>query len=352
MCQLHSGFRYPPAAPKTFGLETREPLRFGRSRREPEPNVAAIGRQSRIAVAGAGSVGCYVGGCLALAGRAVTLLARPALAEAISRRGLRISDLDGADRTLAPSTISCTADPASALSGAGLVLLTVKSGATREMAELIARHAPSDAVVVSLQNGVGNLEVMRGYLQGSQRAVPGMVAFNVVQTQDAEQPPRFHRGTSGGIVIASGIGGLRDCLHVPGLSVTERGDMAAVLWGKLLLNLNNALNALSGLPLATQLADRRWRLLLAAQMDEALAVLKAAQHPSGLHGGRAAARHPADPAAARCAVPGRGAAHDVDRSAGALLHVGGPAAAPRRPRSTTCRAPSWHSPRGQACRRP
>ena len=49
-----------------------------------------------------------------------------------------------------------------------------------------------------------------------------------------------------------------------------------VQWGKLLLNLNNALNALSGLPLATQLADRRWRLLLAAQIEEALAVLKAA----------------------------------------------------------------------------
>ena len=58
-------------------------------------------RTSRIVVAGAGSIGCYVGGCLALAGRDVTLLLRPALAEAIAQHGLRISDLDGADRTLA-----------------------------------------------------------------------------------------------------------------------------------------------------------------------------------------------------------------------------------------------------------
>ena len=53
-------------------------------------------------------------------------------------------------------------------------------------------------------------------------------------------------------------------------------DMTAVLWGKLILNLGNAINALSGLPLAEQLADRRWRLLFAAQMDEALSVMRRA----------------------------------------------------------------------------
>ena len=57
--------------------------------------------------------------------------------------------------------------------------------------------------------------------------------------------------------------------------------MTAVLWGKLVLNLGNALNALSGLPLAEQFADRRWRLLLAAQMDEALAVMRARRHQAG-----------------------------------------------------------------------
>ena len=51
--------------------------------------------------------------------------------------------------------------------------------------------------------------------------------------------------------------------------------MNAVLWGKLVLNLGNAINALSGLPLAEQFADRRWRLVLAAQIDEALAVMRA-----------------------------------------------------------------------------
>jgi 2-dehydropantoate 2-reductase len=236
----------------------------------------ATGRQSRIAVAGAGSIGCYVGGCLALAGRNVTLLARPALVEAMAGSGLRISDLEGADRTLAPGAVRCTTDPARALGGADLVLLTVKSGATHEMAQLVARHAPADAVVVSLQNGVGNLDALRAWLAATQRPVAGMVPFNVVQTRGEGQAPRFHRATSGVVLVSAGIDGLREALDVPGLPVAEHADMRNVLWGKLLLNLNNALNALSGLPLATQLADRRWRLLLASQMKEALAVLKAA----------------------------------------------------------------------------
>ncbi len=69
--------------------------------------------------------------------------------------------------------------------------------------------------------------------------------------------------------------GLADDLSAPGLDVRHHPDMQSVLWGKLLMNLNNALNALSGLPLAAQLADRNWRLLLADQMTEGLKVLSA-----------------------------------------------------------------------------
>jgi 2-dehydropantoate 2-reductase len=65
-------------------------------------------------------------------------------------------------------------------------------------------------------------------------------------------------------------------LSVLDLSVHEPRDIAAALWGKLLINLNNALNALSGLPLREQIGDLQWRRLMAAQMTEALRVLRAA----------------------------------------------------------------------------
>jgi 2-dehydropantoate 2-reductase len=87
------------------------------------------------------------------------------------------------------------------------------------------------------------------------------------------------------MLIAPGVPGLRNALDVAGAAVAEHADMTGVLWGKLILNLNNALNALAGVPLTQQLADRRWRLLLAAQIDEALAILKLAGiRPAGVEG--------------------------------------------------------------------
>ena len=235
-----------------------------------------LDRTTAIAVAGAGSIGCYAGGCLALSGRAVTLLARPRIIDAAGQIGLAIVDLDGRERRLGPSALAAAADPVQAFTGAGLVLVTVKSGDTAEMAELIARHAPLDATIVSLQNGTGNAARLRRSLPATQRVVAGMVPFNVVQDETPGAPLAFRRTTSGEVHVEADVPGLVDLLSVEGFQVAPAADMTAVLWGKLVLNLGNALNALSGLPLAEQLADRRWRLLFAAQMDEALAVMRRA----------------------------------------------------------------------------
>jgi 2-dehydropantoate 2-reductase len=236
----------------------------------------AIGSNARITIAGAGSVGCYIGGCLVLAGRNVTFLLRQSLAEAFAQHGVRITDLDKTDRIIAPARLKLTTDPASALADADVILVTVKSGATTTMADLIAKHARASAVVVSLQNGVDNVDLLRRRLGPTRWVLAGMVPFNVIQMRPGDAPPRFHRATSGTILVGSGCPGLRDCLNVMGATVAEHNDMAGVLLGKLVINLNNALNALSGLSLVAELSDRRWRLLFARQIDEALNILKAA----------------------------------------------------------------------------
>ena len=165
------------------------------------------------------------------------------------------------------------------------MLVTVKSGATGTMAGLIARHAPSDAVVVSLQNGVGNVAVLRAHLGESARWSAAWCRSTSCRRAPMATAPRFHRATSGTLLIGAGIPACATLLDVPGMAVAERSDMDGVLWGKLVLNLNNALNALCGLPLAQELADARWRRLLAAQIEEALAVLKATGiAPAGVEG--------------------------------------------------------------------
>jgi 2-dehydropantoate 2-reductase len=222
-----------------------------------------------IAVAGAGNIGCFVGGMLAAAGGNVALLARPRVSGEIESHGLRLTSFDGFDQTIASTRLRLSDDPA-ILGNAGVVLVTVKSADTAEIAEVIARHAPADAVIVSLQNGVGNIAVLRERLPG-RRVLAGMVPFNVISAGEG----RFHRATSGDIVIEQDDAATAATLSVPGLTMRATENIAGVQWGKLLVNLNNALNALAGLPLRRQLAQRSWRRLLADQMAEGLAAIKA-----------------------------------------------------------------------------
>lgn len=222
-----------------------------------------------IGVAGAGSIGCFVGGMIAAAGRRVVLLARPRVIAEIDHHGLRLTSFEGLDRKIAANELTLSDDPA-LFADAGVVLVTVKSADTAEIADLIAHHARSDAVIVSLQNGIGNVAVLREKLPG-RLVLAGMVPFNVIAIGEG----RFHRATSGDIVIEQDAAGTAERLSVPGLTMRPTADIAGVQWGKLIVNLNNALNALSNLPLRQQLAQRAWRRLFADQMAEGLAAIRA-----------------------------------------------------------------------------
>jgi 2-dehydropantoate 2-reductase len=229
-----------------------------------------IDEHARIAVYGAGSIGCFIGGLLALAGRHVTFLARLHIGAELAAHGLLISDLDGLEAQLASAALNVQTR-AEFLRETGLVLLTVKSRHTQAAAEEIAALTRPDVPVLSLQNGVDNLSLLRERL-GRDRVLGGITAFNVVHKGQG----LFRRATSGGIVIESGRPDILRLLSVPNLQVSDTPDIEGVQWGKLVLNLNNGLNALSGLPLLTQLQDRAWRRLLSDQIAEALRVSHAA----------------------------------------------------------------------------
>jgi 2-dehydropantoate 2-reductase len=226
-----------------------------------------------IGVAGAGSIGCFVGGMLAAGGKRVTLLARPRVIAEITASGLRLSSFDGSDQKLAANKLALSENP-NAFSDAAIVLVTVKSADTSGMAEIIAKNAPEDAVIVSLQNGISNLALLREKLPG-RRVLGGMVPYNVIALGEG----RFHRATSGDIVIEQDDAGTASSLSVPGLKMRATKNIEGVQWGKLLLNLNNALNALADLPLRRQLAQRGWRRLYADQVAEGLAAIRA----EGIH---------------------------------------------------------------------
>ena len=223
-----------------------------------------------ICIVGAGSIGCYVGGRLAATGADVTFVGRARIADEVRKHGLHLTDYRGADlRVEAPAF----GTDASVAADADLVLVTVKSAATREVAESLATVMRPDALVMSLQNGVHNAEVLDEVLGGG-RTVAGMVPFNVVHRGGGH----FHQGSEGDLEVAADprLAAYGPVFERAGLPLTQPSDMEAVLWAKLLLNLNNAVNALSGLPLKEELGQRDYRVCLALAQAEALGVLRGA----------------------------------------------------------------------------
>ncbi|MBX9990105.1 2-dehydropantoate 2-reductase [Phreatobacter oligotrophus] len=232
----------------------------------------------RFVIVGAGAIGCFIGGKLALGGAEVVFVARGERAAGLRTHGLGLADLDGTEAVLRPAALTVVETPAEAASPADtLVLLCTKSGATPEAAAAIGAAFPAGTPVLSLQNGIDNparIAAAAPHLA----ALAGMVPFNV--TLDAGPNGRLlARRTTSGDLRAADHAATRAALPAfaaAGLPLTLAADMAAVQWGKLLLNLNNPVNALSGLPLRDELMDRAYRRILAALQDEALAAMKAA----------------------------------------------------------------------------
>jgi 2-dehydropantoate 2-reductase len=234
----------------------------------------------KIVVFGSGSIGCYIGGALLAAGADVLLIGRSRMHQRIAQHGLLLTDLNGGRVRLEPAQVAYSENPAD-LAAADLILVAVKSADTVDAAGAIQRHAKRSALVLSLQNGIGNAEALRERLAGSD-VLAGMVPFNVVQMADG----RFHRGTEGELMVEASplIEPWQPIFRAARLPLQTRSDFSEVQWGKLLLNLNNPVNALSGLPLREQLSRRAYRRCLALLIEEALAVL----HAAGIHPARVA----------------------------------------------------------------
>jgi 2-dehydropantoate 2-reductase len=245
-----------------------------------------------IIVIGAGAIGCYVGGRLAAAGEHVTLVGRPRTTEPLALSGLTVTDMQGfkahveadIEAGLTSPTLSIASNlkliVASKATETTVVLLCVKGGATSAAAQEIADCCPAGTVVVSLQNGVDNVARI-AKVAPQMTALAGMVPYNVVMKTSTH----VHRATMGQIYIESSdssesakelMAELVAKFNAAGLKAVASTEMRAVQWGKLLLNVNNPINALSDLPLREQLLNRDFRYVFATLQLEALAAMKKA----------------------------------------------------------------------------
>ena len=182
----------------------------------------------KVAVLGAGAVGCYYGGLLARAGHAVTLIGRPQHVQAIQAQGLRLQTL-AFDETV---TVAASTD-AAAVAGANLVLFAVKSTDTETAGVQMRPHLAPGALVLCLQNGVDNAERLRAVLPGAN------VAAAVVYVATAMAGPGHlrHHGR-GELVIEPSprSASVAQALIAAGVPTEISDNVRGALWAKLILN--------------------------------------------------------------------------------------------------------------------
>ncbi|MCL6742095.1 2-dehydropantoate 2-reductase [Sphingomonas sp. RB56-2] len=230
-------------------------------------------RLSRVTVLGAGSIGCFVGGCWQAAGLDVSFIGRPSFDRDIADHGLTLSDYSGWAASLPPDRVDYRTRP-DTLASADIIALCVKSGATADAAREIATNGRPGTTVISFQNGISNVDVLERLLGDRFTVVRGMVPYNVAYLGDG----RFHKGVAG-VLYAEDCPETRSLAAAIGQSPAAlklSDDMLGIAWGKLLINLNNAVNALSGRTLIEQLRERDYRRVVAACQREGLRLLRRA----------------------------------------------------------------------------
>ncbi len=227
----------------------------------------------RILVYGAGAIGGYLGGMLALAGHPVTLVARPQTAEAINAEGLLITQ-NGHERRAPVRAVSRLSDADPAI--CDLIIFGVKAYDLADAVEQLAAVHPTPAQVMSTQNGIGIEEIIAARF-GPERTLAGTVTIPISR-------PRPNR-----LAVERDGRGLGLAPLVPGRAIDEWvalfcgaginagacADYRAMKWSKAFLNImGNASSAILNRPPAELYRVRKVFDLELRMLRETLAVMK------------------------------------------------------------------------------
>lgn len=235
----------------------------------------------KILVVGAGAIGSVFGCLLKDKGHEVGLLEPSSRLDDIRELGLRVSGLFGDHKCDGFALYSSHLDVPTDYYD--LVLITVKSFHTRAAAKQIAPKVREDALVLSLQNGLGNYEAIRDEV-GEQRTVAARVIFG------AALPARAHAEVTvyaepvmiGSPVNAVDMDKLADIARAfsdAGIPTEATTEIMKYIWAKILYNSAlNPLSALLNVPYGRLLESDGTKNLISRMVREMFAVAQAQGH--------------------------------------------------------------------------
>ena len=228
-----------------------------------------------ILVYGAGAVGGYLGGKLALAGRRVTLVTRPATAAVINRDGLYITE-DGRTQRAPVSAVGELAEAIAAPSRYDLIILGMKAYDLADALAQLTPLCPVPARVMTTQNGIGVEELVAGRL-GAERTLAGSVTIPISRSDPGHLVvERMGRGL--GIAPVSPNQATDEWVSLFRAADINAGacaDYQAMKWSKAFLNImGNATSAILNRPPAELYRLRSIFDLEMRMLRETLAVMQ------------------------------------------------------------------------------
>lgn len=229
----------------------------------------------KLAVMGAGALGCYFGGRLAAAGADTSFVARGAHLAALRRDGLRIESPLG-DLHLA--RVASTDDPAE-IGPVDLVFFLVKLYDTEAAAKQMAPLLGPETAVLSFQNGVDGWDRI-GRIVGGERVMGGTAH---IPADLAEPGLVRHNGKLASLTIgefdgreSARLSAVLDAFARAGVDAKASADIEVAIWRKFLfLSALSGMTALTRLPIGAIFADADCRELFRRAIDETNAVGRA-----------------------------------------------------------------------------
>jgi 2-dehydropantoate 2-reductase len=220
-----------------------------------------------------------VGGLLAAAGWRVTLLGRRAHLDAARTHGLVIEGLFGAHRVRG---VACASDPAELRGPYAAIFLTVKAYDTTGVAAAVAPHLAPDGYLLSLQNGLGNVEAAERIV-GARRVLGARVIFGAelvapgrVRVTVYADPVLIGSPDPTDATRQAAAAAWAAALAAAGIPAEATDALVAELWAKVLYNSAlNPLGALLGVPYGELALHPDTRAIMDTVIEEALAVARA-----------------------------------------------------------------------------
>ena len=221
----------------------------------------------KYAIIGIGAIGSIVGGLLTKSGEDITLIGKQYQIDVIKHKGLKIIGVNGSSTI---KNIKVTKD-LQVVKDADIIFICVKSQDTKQLANNLKNIINKSTLIISLQNGVRNVQLLKD-ITGN-KVLSGVVLFNALYEKPGEATLTF----KGRILLEKNninLDMLFKSFYKAGLKITLVDNINGYLWSKLILNLQNAVTALTGQTIRQSISDKYTRDIIVATITEGVNIVQ------------------------------------------------------------------------------